>query len=200
MWHLAVLSFVLGVADGFFYPAYSAWLPALLPAEQLLAANGVEGVLRPVAQNAAGPALASLLIAVQAPWLAFLVVGGLQVVGGRLIGGVYEYYDGELNGVDSHFTLSSLNLASANVQGLFQVGNLGGGYVGGYMAPIPAEWQAALGAPYLTGQAALNKGWLLHGGPTYAFDAETKTMRCGQAVFKEVDGVDYDPGIKLGDY
>lgn len=80
VWHLAVLSFVLGVADGFFYPAYSAWLPALLPADQLLAANGVEGVLRPVAQNAAGPALASALIAVQAPWLAFLVVAGLQVV------------------------------------------------------------------------------------------------------------------------
>ncbi|MEI5583190.1 MULTISPECIES: MFS transporter [unclassified Agromyces] len=80
VWHLAVLSFVLGVADGFFYPAYSAWLPALLPSEQLLAANGVEGVLRPVAQNAAGPALASLLIAVQGPWLSFLVVAGLQVV------------------------------------------------------------------------------------------------------------------------
>jgi hypothetical protein len=46
----------------------------------LLAANGVEGVLRPVAQNAAGPALASLLIAVQGPWLAFVVVAGLQVV------------------------------------------------------------------------------------------------------------------------
>jgi MFS family permease len=80
VWHLAVLSFVLGVADGFFYPAYSAWLPALLPAAQLLAANGVEGVLRPVAQNAAGPALASVLIAVQGPWLAFLVVAALQLV------------------------------------------------------------------------------------------------------------------------
>ncbi|HEX6955926.1 MAG TPA: MFS transporter [Agromyces sp.] len=80
VWHLAALSFVLGIADGFFYPAYSAWLPALLPAEQLLAANGVEGVLRPVAQNAAGPALASLLIALQGPWLSFLVVAGLQVV------------------------------------------------------------------------------------------------------------------------
>ncbi|MBM7505367.1 MFS transporter [Agromyces aurantiacus] len=80
VWHLALLSFVLGVADGFFYPAYSAWLPALLPSDQLLAANGVEGMLRPVAQNAAGPALASVLIAVQAPWLAFLVVAALQVV------------------------------------------------------------------------------------------------------------------------
>lgn len=80
VWHLAMLSFVLGVADGFFYPAYSAWLPALLPADQLLAANGVEGVLRPVAQNAAGPALASVLIAAQGPWLSFLVVAGLQLV------------------------------------------------------------------------------------------------------------------------
>ena len=31
--------------------------------------------------------------------------------------------------------------------------------------------------------AALNKGWHIYGSPTYAFDAETKTMRCGQAVF-----------------
>ena len=78
VWHLAVLSFVLGVADGFFYPAYSAWLPAILPSEQLLAANGVEGVLRPAVMQAAGPALASALIAVQAPWLAFAVVAVLQ--------------------------------------------------------------------------------------------------------------------------
>ncbi|NYG22778.1 MFS family permease [Agromyces hippuratus] len=67
VWHLAVLSFVLGLADGFFYPAYSAWLPAILPNEQLLAANGIEGVLRPSVMNAAGPAVASALIAVQGP-------------------------------------------------------------------------------------------------------------------------------------
>jgi hypothetical protein len=48
--------------------------------------------------------------------------------------------------------------------------------------------------------AALNKGWQLSGSPTYAFDAETKAMRCGQAVVKEVEGKDYDPGIKLSDY
>lgn len=80
VWHLAVLSFVLGLADGFFYPAYSAWLPAILPEGQLLAANGIEGVLRPSVMNAAGPAVASALIAVQGPWLAFAVVAGLQVV------------------------------------------------------------------------------------------------------------------------
>ena len=54
-WHLAVVSFVLGAADGFFYPAYSAMLPSILPADDLLAANGFEGVLRPALLQAAGP-------------------------------------------------------------------------------------------------------------------------------------------------
>jgi len=47
---------------------------------------------------------------------------------------------------------------------------------------------------------ALNKGWHLYGSPTYAFDAEAKKMRCGQGVVKDVDGVDYDPLMKLGDF
>ncbi len=33
---------------------------------------------------------------------------------------------------------------------------------------------------------ALTKGWVLHGDPTYAFDAANGVMRCGQAVTKEV--------------
>ena len=47
--------------------------------------------------------------------------------------------------------------------------------------------------------AALNAGWSLHGDPTYAYDAANGTMRCGQAVVKEVDGT-YSPDIKLGAY
>lgn len=46
--------------------------------------------------------------------------------------------------------------------------------------------------------AALNKGWALHEGPIYAFDAARGVMRCGQAVVKEVHG-SYDPDVKLGD-
>ena len=46
--------------------------------------------------------------------------------------------------------------------------------------------------------AALARGWQLHGGPTYAFDAARGVMRCGQAVVKEVDGT-YEPSMKLGD-
>ena len=46
--------------------------------------------------------------------------------------------------------------------------------------------------------AALNKGWALHGDPTYAFEATRGVMRCGQAVVKEVPG-DYAPELKLGE-
>jgi hypothetical protein len=82
-------------------------------------------------------------------------IGGLLVVERRLIGTLYEYYDGDANAVDSHFQLASHDLAKANVSGLFQVGGVGGGFVGGYMTPVPADWQAKLGASHLTGQAAL---------------------------------------------
>lgn len=46
--------------------------------------------------------------------------------------------------------------------------------------------------------AALARGWSLHGGPTYAFDAAAGVMRCGQAVVKEVEAT-YDPAMKLGE-
>ncbi|MEI4234360.1 DUF1737 domain-containing protein [Roseovarius sp. D22-M7] len=45
---------------------------------------------------------------------------------------------------------------------------------------------------------ALNKGWHLHGGPTYGFDGANGVMRCGQAVVKETEGT-YSPDMKLGD-
>jgi len=47
--------------------------------------------------------------------------------------------------------------------------------------------------------AALDKGWHLFGSPTYVFDPETKSMRCGQAVVKDVEGKTYDPSMKLGE-
>jgi hypothetical protein len=45
---------------------------------------------------------------------------------------------------------------------------------------------------------ALAKGWVLHGSPSYAFDASTNVMRCAQAVTKEVPGT-YSPDMKLGE-
>jgi hypothetical protein len=43
----------------------------------------------------------------------------------------------------------------------------------------------------------LNRGWELYGSPTLSYDTEAKRVICGQAVVKEVDGVDYSPDMDL---
>ncbi|WP_316861913.1 DUF1737 domain-containing protein [uncultured Cohaesibacter sp.] len=45
---------------------------------------------------------------------------------------------------------------------------------------------------------ALSKGWVLHGSPSYAFDAEAKVMKCGQAVVKDVEPFAYSREVVLG--
>jgi len=67
LWQLAVAGFLLGSGAAFFFPAYSALLPRILPDDMLLAANGVEGTMRPVLQQAAGPAAAGALVAALSP-------------------------------------------------------------------------------------------------------------------------------------
>lgn len=67
LWHLAAGAFILGIGAAFFFPAYSAMLPRILPAADLLAANGMEGTMRPVLQQAAGPAVAGLVVASLSP-------------------------------------------------------------------------------------------------------------------------------------
>ncbi|SMH40633.1 DUF1737 domain-containing protein [Maritimibacter sp. HL-12] len=47
--------------------------------------------------------------------------------------------------------------------------------------------------------AALNAGWVLHGGPAYSFDGANGVMRCAQAVVKDVPGKEYQPDMKLGE-
>jgi DHA3 family tetracycline resistance protein-like MFS transporter len=81
IWHLAVAAAALGIAAAFFFPAYSAILPRILPAEQLLAANGVEGVVRPVFQRAVGPAVAGVLIGATFPALGAVTVAALFAAG-----------------------------------------------------------------------------------------------------------------------
>ena len=81
IWHMAVAAAALGIAAAFFFPAYSAILPRILPAEQLLAANGVEGVVRPVFQRAVGPAIAGLVVGATFPSVGAVVVAALFAVG-----------------------------------------------------------------------------------------------------------------------
>src|SRR4029079_10559673 len=77
IWHMAVAAAALGIAAAFFFPAYRAILPRILPADQLLAANGVEGVVRPVFQRAVGPALAGLVVGATFPSVGAVVVAAL---------------------------------------------------------------------------------------------------------------------------
>ena len=110
-------------------------------------------------------------------------IGGLLVVNGKLIGTAYEYYDADANARESHFRLSSLDLESAVVEGLFEVGNLGGGVVGGYMAEVPARWQQALGASILTGQSCVPIITRTSSGPcAVGFDAANLGDRAAPAT------------------
>ncbi|MGJ9412361.1 MFS transporter [Aeromicrobium sp. CF4.19] len=79
VWHLGVGSLVVGMAVGFYFPAYSALLPSIVDRDDLLAANGVEGFLRPTLQHAGGPALGSLVVAGTSPAWAFTMVLVLQL-------------------------------------------------------------------------------------------------------------------------
>lgn len=81
LWHMAVASAVLGVGAAFFFPAYSAYLPRILPPEHLLAANGIEGAVRPTLQQAIGPAVAGVLVGATFPTLGATAVAVLLAVG-----------------------------------------------------------------------------------------------------------------------
>jgi DHA3 family tetracycline resistance protein-like MFS transporter len=85
LWHMAIAAAALGVAAAFFFPAYSAYLPRILPTEQLLAANGIEGVVRPTLQQAIGPAIAGVLIGATFPTLDAVVVALLYGTGLALL-------------------------------------------------------------------------------------------------------------------
>jgi MFS family permease len=85
LWHLVLVSLIGGITTGIYYPTYSAMIPSLVPREELMAANGIEGVLRPTIFQAAGPALAGGLIAMSSPGVA--IVG--SAVASALSGAFY---------------------------------------------------------------------------------------------------------------
>lgn len=78
---------------------------------------------------------------------------------GKLVGSAWAYYDGNNQAALSHFTASiNWEADGVNFSGFKRVGvnpispeSSNGGFVGGYMANIPTEWQGALGGPVITG-------------------------------------------------
>ncbi len=47
---------------------------------------------------------------------------------------------------------------------------------------------------------ALSIGWELHGSASLTFDRANNRLVCGQAITKTVEGVEYAPDMKLGDF
>ena len=81
LWHMAVASAVLGAGAGFFFPAYSAYLPRIVAPQHLLAANGIEGMIRPTLGQAMGPAFAGVLVAATVPELGSAAVAVMFALG-----------------------------------------------------------------------------------------------------------------------
>ncbi len=78
-------------------------------------------------------------------------IGGLLVHNGRLLGTSYRYYDAGGYAARAHFT-SGLDLSqTGDFSGMYTVGTMNPGWVAGYMAHVPLEWQSALGGTVLTG-------------------------------------------------
>lgn len=80
-------------------------------------------------------------------------IGGLIREGSDWIASAWLYYDAEHVQSRSHFRVA----ASGTVTGPFQLGteDRRAGFVSGYMAPIPPEWQGRLGGTALTGQCCI---------------------------------------------
>lgn len=76
-------SFAMGAGSAFFYPAYSAYLPVVLPPEQLLAANGLEGALRPSMGQGLGPALGGVIVGMFFPAIGAVIVAASYAIAFR---------------------------------------------------------------------------------------------------------------------
>jgi len=103
-------------------------------------------------------------------------LAGLLVHQHRLIGTGLIYYDANNTQALSHFS-RPLSLTERAVSGMVRVGQPGKtGYVAGYMASVPPEWQPRLGGPAITGQcciAIISRSSL--GPSAFAFDPAALT-------------------------
>jgi hypothetical protein len=82
-------------------------------------------------------------------------LSGLLVHDHRLLGSAVIFYDATNAQALSHFA-RPLTLSERAVKALVRVGDSGKtGFVAGYMASVPAEWQSRLGGPAVTGQCCM---------------------------------------------
>jgi hypothetical protein len=74
LWQIFVMSAFFGVVEAFFSPAYTAFIPDLVPAEFLASANSLRSISTQAAQFI-GPAIAAAIIAFGGTSLAFALDG-----------------------------------------------------------------------------------------------------------------------------
>lgn len=77
---LVILSAVVGVGDAFFYPAYRAIMPELLPAELLTQGNAFNSASQTLGSALLGPAIGGVIIAAGGTSIAFAVDAATFVV------------------------------------------------------------------------------------------------------------------------
>jgi hypothetical protein len=98
-------------------------------------------------------------------------VGGLFVLGDRLIGNAYVYYDA---GNDQRMSLfsRSTSLSTPSFHGFWSIWDpKHTGFVSGWLSEVPAEWRTRLGGSMLTGQCCIPIVSRTSLGPSaFAFD------------------------------
>ena len=98
-------------------------------------------------------------------------LSGLLVHNNRLYGTATIFYDANNTQRLSHFS-RSLQLNQASFSGWSSVWQADrSGFVSGYMAAVPTEWQTSLGGPAVTGQCCVPIAWRTSTGPSaFAFN------------------------------
>ena len=93
-------------------------------------------------------------------------------IGDRLYGTARIYYDANNTQTVSHYARST-NLSTKSFSGWSRVWDRGRtGFVSGFLASVPPEWQAKLGGPHLTGQCCIPIVSRTSAGPAaFSFDA-----------------------------
>lgn len=111
------------------------------------------------------------------------IIGGGLVYKNKLYTTAFIYYDATGSQSVSHFS-RPLDLGGGTVTGPYRVGGMGAGYYSGYMASIPAEWQARFGAPAITGNCCLSIISRTSYGPAaFTYDPEKTTSHAQPLVY-----------------
>jgi len=79
-WMLGLSAFLIGASTAFFFPAYTALVPLLVPADELMAVNGLEGAARPLLGQALAPAAVGAVIGASLPAAGGLLIAGALAV------------------------------------------------------------------------------------------------------------------------